>query len=498
MLQSLSSRVEPDFGWHLQFGKDAWSGNFQFLDSYTWPHLDMPWTNHEWGGDLIFWPLYNQFGYFSLVLLISLALLIAFLIIQKTYSGKIDFISAIIVFFAFYILNFLLCMRLAMLAPLFLAILLYTLEKIPWKKTFLWWPPLLWLWSALHGSWILAFIVINIYIVGNLLATIINKYWPKYSGMETDWTKKNYRQTIIAQIISFLVIAINPYGLKIYGEIISYFTSGYYKQFIAEWIPSYAYPVYAWPLILATVSAVFVVMGYKNKKISLPRLLLFFALFYAGFQYKRHNLFMVMASLPILTIVFRTVWRELKIPKKISVFLLPLALAGIIFFSAKINFSKNIWTERKIITSAPFTLPYDAVEFLHKKIGDKKTCIFNEFRWGVYLNWMMPNSLVFFDGRGAATWMYDEQQTTLEKYREIKFEAGGLKELNSSPAQYVLLEKYNYFNPRPDFINKIMFNEEDFKKITSDDSPQLEKMLDKSRDWKLIYEDRLSKIWERK
>jgi hypothetical protein len=63
----ISYRFDYDLGWHLRFGRDALLDKFQFLDTYTWSYYGQPWVNHEWGGDILYWLLYSNFGYFSLV-----------------------------------------------------------------------------------------------------------------------------------------------------------------------------------------------------------------------------------------------------------------------------------------------------------------------------------------------------------------------------------------------------------------------------------------------
>lgn len=497
-VQTIACVLEGDTGWHLRFGKDAVAGNFQYLDSYTWTHFGMPWTNHEWGGDIIFWLLYSKFGYFALVLLVAVALAGAMILILKTFSSETDYTAALVLFLSLFTLRFLTTARLAMLGPLFLALIILTLEKLPTKKTYYWWPFIFWSWATIHGSWILAVIVINIYFFGNIASSILKKYYPQYAGKETGWDIGTLKRVATAEIISIFTLIINPYGLKIYREVLAYFTENYYKQFITEWIPSYSYPIYAGPLIMAAVAFVFIIWGYKQKKVSLPQLLLFCAFFFAALRYKRNNLYLVLVCAPILAATARVALARIKINKVAPLILLPVSVILILYYGGKINFTNNVWEDKKTLSNPRFIFPYDAVKFLQNKIGNEKTYIFNEFWWGGYLNWNLPNALVFLDGRGTATWHFNETETTLERYRKIKFEAGGLKELESTPAQYVILEKEYANLQQPGLINRLLFNKEDLKKIANFvDRPQLIKMLDKSKKWRPIYEDAISKIWQR-
>ena len=135
---------------------------------------------------------------------------------------------------------------------------------------------------------------------------------------------------------------------------------------------------------------------------------------------------------------------------------------------------------------------------MKKEIGDKKIPIFNEFSWGAYLNWTMPNALVFLDGRGTATWMWSDNITALEKYQMLKFEDGGLTELEKMPVRYILLksEKVSSYM-RPDLVNRWLFPKDKLNKILFNDPSQLEIDLRASDNWALIHEDYLSNLWKK-
>ena len=84
----------------------------------------------------------------------------------------------------------------------------------------------------------------------------------------------------------------------------------------------------------------------------------------------------------------------------------------------------------------------------------------------------------------------------MQSYREIKFEANGLAALNSSTAEYVILSRDYIAYPAPNAVNKIVFGDE-LDKIFSAEASQLEKMLKKSPNWNLVYEDNIARVWKR-
>lgn len=499
----LSNTFDGDFGWHLRFGQDAVNGNFQYIDSYTWPYFGKSWTNHEWGGDVLFWIIYSTTGYFPIILIISASIWGAFLLIQKIFINRLTISGLLISIGGIASLKFLLVPRLAFLVLILLAVLWLSLERLPKHKSYYLWPPLIWLWSALHGSWVLAFIFINIYLGGNIIFLLIRKRISKLAGKDTGWSWAMIFHCLFWQLISAATLIANPYGFKIWTEVGGYFTDGYFKQIITEWVPSYSYPVYVWPLAMAAVATVFIILGWLKKRATLSQLLIFAAIFYAAWKFKRNNIYLVLASVPVLTAVLIEARQRLvaafkkysTLEKYFSAICSFAIIAAVFFFFNPIRFNNHIWSDKELLSRYPF--PVEAVNFLINETEEKQIYLFNEFRWGGYLNWVIPSALVYLDGRGTATWEYNGEETMLEHYRKIKYQAGGFAELEKSPAEYAILSTYWASYKKPDLINRIIFGNEAIAQVLVPDPPQLEKMLRRSDSWKIIYEDNIAIIWKK-
>lgn len=503
-----SNYFDPDFGWHLRFGQDAGKGNFQFLDSYTFTHFGEPWVNHEWGNDLMAWFIYRNFGYTPLLVIYSLAVWLAFVLINKIFIPRLTPAALVFSLVCIRSASHIIVARPAMFTPLFFVLLLWSLEKTDKPRAFWLWPPLIWLWSAIHGSWILAFIVINIYLGGQILQIILKKYG--WENADT-WDWKIIRRAILAEIISAGAVVINPYGLSIWKEVLEYFSKNYYKSWIIEWLPSYTYPIYWQALVISTVGLVLIFLAWKKRLVNLTQVLLFSAFFIAAWQYKRQAIFSVLLVAPVLAVAYHLAAEKIKnqnlaafFQNKIfravinSFFILSLilAMAG---FLLKIKMPRDIWRERTFLEQK-ISMPVTAVEYLKKEAGDKKIFVFNEFFWGGYLNWNLPEALVYLDGRGTVSWIAENgEKSALEKYREIKFSSGGLRELEKTSANYAILANPRLAAaPRPDLVNRWLFRAEDFKKLTETKMSELEKDLRASDNWTLIYSDNLSSIWKQK
>lgn len=450
----LSHTLDVDLGWHLRFGQDALSGHFQYNDTYTYTFYGQPWINHEWGGDILFWLFYKNAGYIGLVFLTASAVWSAIFLIQWLFQKKITLIFAIVNLATALVLPYFLSVRITTVAVIFPIILILILEKTVKQSKILWLlPPLLWLWSCLHGSWILGFIIINIY----LCANIINEFTGHNSRQ---WP---YFKIVSAQIISALLICINPYGVKLWQEVLSYFSQNYFKQFIVEWMPSYVHPLHFLSLITAIISAVLIIWGFKNKKVKLEHLLLFLALFGAAILYRRNNLYLITICAPILTISLQQIGEKTKMS---SFFAIPAVILLLALTLIKTSFANDKFIDQEVLSQSPF--PLAAVDFLQQQIGIKTTYIFNEFNWGGYLIWRLPTALVYFDGRGTATWTNPHgEETMMEHYGKIRYKEGGINEIENSPAQWIIT------------------------KTTLLD-------LENNQNWEKVYEDKVAVIWKRK
>jgi hypothetical protein len=492
-LSVMTRHFDVDFGWHLRFGKETVEKGFQFLDTYTFTKYGEPWTNHEWGGDIFFWNFYKTMGYWLLNLVFTAAIFASFLIIIKTFNKKITTSGLIFSAFCSYACLHIYIMRLAMLAPLFMAIWIWTHEKIKFNPKYaLLFIPTIYIWSILHGSWILGFIITCVYVSADIFIRIMPIKFQKFFSHE-NINKKTYKYMSLAIFVGACAILLNPYGIKIYAEVLDYFQQGFYKYKISEWLPAYTFPVYWKILIIQTFAGIFAIIGLKNKKMTFENFLLFCALFYSSWAHKRNGLFAAVVSVPILSQTYEYVVEKInqKINQVIYSSVLAIAILATFFFTSRIHYTDKPWNDQMLYETN--NLPFGAIKFLESYTQNNAGKIFNEFAWGGLLNWHLPNLLVFFDGRGTATWMYDKNKTMLEKYYEIYHETGDLAELERQNVNYILLKKHNFMPfAKPNALDKFIFTKFDFY---TDKSP-LEVKLDKNPNWQKIYSDNFSNIWE--
>ncbi|EKD43018.1 MAG: hypothetical protein ACD_72C00503G0004 [uncultured bacterium] len=500
----ISNKIDGDLGWHLRFGQTLHSSEpFPYTDTYTYTFYGKPWINHEWAGDWIFWLIYSRLGYWWLNVFTALPIFLAFLIIGKIFYKKITTTYLIWMLIGQWSMLHIYVARLAMFTPLFFALTIYLIEKAKKNSHYLYAiPPIFWLWSILHGSWILGFIIINIYLGCAILQNILPSKWQGYFN-ESIWNKNFIIKIIATQIGTALLVTLNPYGFGIWKEIISYFGQNYYKMHIGEWIPSYTFPVFWKILIMQTIALFFVVYGFIKKRISFTYLTIFLAFFYTAINYKRQAIFVGILSAAVLSQttdlaimqVYKIKLFQNNLTKQITLFFsLAVIILLLINYLGNTHYTTDVWNDNYLISSNSSN--YTDFTWVKNNVqpGSK---IFNEFSFGAPLNWILPQAFVYFDGRGTATWMYDKDTSMLEHYFEILNKSNGLKELEQNKTDFILLRQITFMPfSKPDTLNAWIFEEKNIID-TYVKKTQLEKDLDISLNWKKVYSDRYTNVWER-
>ncbi len=501
-----SSHFDPDLGWHLRFGQTLLEQKiFPYYDTVTWTNYGQLWVNHEWGGDIIWWLIYNRLGYFSLLALTATALFGAFLLAVKTTLPNITAAAGIVIFILLWSTQHILVARLTMLTPIFLVVLWNWLEGLPRRKNYWFLPALLWLWSAIHGSWILGFIVIAIYGAACLANLLFKKYLPRYyqDGL---WGQTEIVRVLGWTLISAAVICLNPYGPKIWSEVAAYFTQSFHKGHISEWVASYTFPVYWKTIIVFGFALPLAWLAAQKKRLSWPRLLLLLAFLFSAWQYKRNALLCALLCAPLFAACVEETFARLRgsgFPRRyLENALAPRAFLAICLFLltagylTRLNIVSDVWQDKKTLTENLMSVK--AAEWLRQNAGPGRRAVFNEFNWGGYLSWTVPDLLLFLDGRGTVTWTINNRNA-LEEYYKIKYEAGGLSEIETGPSELIMLALDYKIIPKMDWVNRWLFDAKDRAKLFPvDNVSQLEKDLQQSDDWQLVFSDEISRVWEKK
>ena len=503
LLRGGLSYLDPDFGWHLKAGEEAWINKTAPYQNYYNFTYTGTWVNHEWLSDLLLYLAYENLGYDFLViffaLIITLTLVLLNIFVFRNLLSKPGFGLIII----FQLLGVLAAMphfgiRIQEIALLFVFLLLLILENYNKYRN---WPVLLWLpvlfilWANLHASFLLGLVLMFAWpafkLLEKILAIILNKSkslpWLDLSKQIT-WPQ--LKLFSLFSFIALLATLFNPYGFKLFS-----FLGGYqnkaYLSLIQEWLPQHSFPLYYLQLIYLSLGLVALLLYiYKRYRLKvgldLWTVFLNITFLFLSWQSRRHFPLFLVVSFILIVETYSDFFSDLKIIyvswlKKITIFCFLLVISSQLIL---IRFIENPFA------SFCQTYPCSAKNFLQENPEYLNYDIFNNYTWGGFLIWTMPEKKIFIDGRLPQVEFADK--TFVEEYYEFfKKETDYQQKLEQYNIKLVLI------NSQDKVINlkkweKIFFNidDEDVKI-----SNYLRDYLAASENWQLIYQDSVAQIY---
>ncbi len=257
---------------------------------------------------------------------------------------------------------------------IFLPIFLYFLEKIknsPKPKYFVFLILLNLFWQNCHGGFLISFIIIFLYILGDL------------------FNKKPIKNYLILFILLFFVILINPWGFNYYNFIFDSFTVN--RNYIAEWKSPLLFNIQGAKIYVLAALCSFIFLLKKittNNKIDYCHLFLIsFFFVYSLIYYKFSSLYMIIL---IFSLIKYNLIPNTKKVFDIVVFSCVFVYSIVVFFNIPFEYS-HIRTISRIVPIYP-------VEFL--KINELKGNIYAPFGISGYVAYKnYPNLKIFVDGR---------------------------------------------------------------------------------------------------
>ncbi len=408
--------------------------------------------------------VHRSFGLTGIVIFFSFIISLAYSLFFKILKANNDIVLS--VFFALLVL---LSSQIHWLArPHIFSLLLmiiwyYILDEYQYKdKNYLYVLPLIMLlWVNLHGGFLAGFILIGIYLFGNIVKFITSH------DLEKGIYKRKAKLLGLITIVCLLVCLINPFGYHIllfpFKLVSNKFIMNHVNEFMS---PNFHDPL-PFKYFLLLMFVIFALSAVKTNLIELLLILMFTNMSLYSVRYI--PLFSIIAA-PILlrqlrTILARSDGRLAKFLKKRSDniseidtsakgYLWPVAAIILVVFFAKAGKIDFKFNEK--------TKPVAAVEFLKKeKINGN---MFDNDEFGdyiIYAAW--PEYRVFFDGRSD---MYG-----VDMFKEYH------KVVSIKPGWNEVLKKYN--------INWIIYNA----------NSALSLFLMQRDDWKLIYADEVANIF---
>jgi hypothetical protein len=473
---------DPDFGWHLQFGRlitATQSIPLKDRYSYTMPSYDF--IDHEWGMDIFLSEVYDHFGIWPLTIFFSFIGFCTLYII--TLGTDKRFISSFLFLVGGTLFDFI-GVRPQTISWLFLAILSVILfQNKVWVRFRLFLPLLFLLWANLHGGFAIGLIVLAIFIFGQMLEK------RKFNGTDC-----------IVFFTSLVITLCNPYGYHLWIEVSKSAMDPVLRTTIQEWYPAiYFINVAFW--VYALISLFLVIRYYK--RFTITELVIYSILFISGMASMRNiPVFVIISFYPTMKAV-TYLYEEAK-KKEYGKDRFMIGHFWFIIICLFLFLPQLGAYTYEIVTSynGQDFYPNGAIEYLHHHLPEGQ--IFASYDWGGYLIWKLPEKKVFIDGR-MPSWRNpnapsNESTYAFGEYRNI---LGGEESFASTS------KKYN--------IDTVLVSANDLKEqqtkmfgITIDKNAVLRYFFHsnmtfipviaqiRQMGWKVVYRDKTAVVFEKK
>lgn len=224
LLLVVLTKADADLWGHVRFGGDIVRGGIHESDPYSFTS-DIPWVNHEWLAEVLFWWAWAAAGGAGLVLLkvvlLGVVLCCAWDVLRR-YALPPAAVEAL-----FFVLVIGTWLRTSVVRPqlcslALFAALLWALQRVEHGRVRLIWlvPVLFAVWINLHGGWIVGFGMFGLYCALTILS-------PRRS--------LNAQTILGVGIASAVSLLLNPYGWHMLEFIAT--TVGLNRSDITDWQP---------------------------------------------------------------------------------------------------------------------------------------------------------------------------------------------------------------------------------------------------------------------
>lgn len=459
--------ADCDTGYHIRAGEyilKTLSVPKQDIFSFTTPPI--PWTAHEWLSEVIMALVHKSSGLTGIVIFFSFVIAGTYYLLfrmVRTYKGNI--LVAVVVVTLVIASSQIHWLARPHIFSLLLTVVWYWLldryQRNGKKRDLYSFPLIMLLWVNLHGGFIIAFVLMGIYLLGNFLKFVTS----------VGEKKREYREKtgFLAMITSFCLLTslINPIGYHILLFPFKLASNKFIMDNVSEFIsPNFHDPMIFTYLLLLMI-AIFALSG---KALNIVELMLIILFTYMALYSARYIPLFGIICAPILTTrsdellkgsqgrladFFKKRAERIAAVDSVSGGYLWLAMAVLVVMVSVASGKIAYGFDEKV-------KPVAAVEFLKRE--RLKGNMFNNDEFGdymIYAAW--PEYRVFFDGRSD---MYGAGR--MKEYFKVSRVESGWKDV---------LKKYR--------MNWVIYNA---------DSP-LSRFLLADSDWRLIYADKVADIF---
>ncbi|MFB3778289.1 MAG: hypothetical protein ACE141_11780 [Bryobacteraceae bacterium] len=250
---------DGDTGWHIRAGE--WilqHGGVPRTDMFSFTKAGEPWYAWEWLWDVAFAWLHRQAGMAAVVLASILVLSFTFALLYRLVLRECPnvLIAFAVTFAATAGSTMHWLARPHLFTLLFVAVFYALLERARQGRTrlLLLLPPLMVIWTNIHGGFFVGIILIGCYVAGELVQWLLEPDPEKARG-----ALLRSRPFLLTGLVSAAVTLVNPYSYGLHVHMWKFLTGSFHLRYINEYQPTqFQNGLALWyePLVLLGVAAV--------------------------------------------------------------------------------------------------------------------------------------------------------------------------------------------------------------------------------------------------
>ncbi len=464
--------LDTDTFWHLRAGEwqVAHRAHLQ-ADPFSHTRPGAVWLNHSWLSQVTLYALYRLLGDAGLVLWTAGLAAAGMVLVFRQCPGD-PLVRAFSVLLAAAAAAVFWSPRPQMASFALSAVVLFLLRRFQQGQGDRLWliPPVMLVWANLHGGFAIGFLLLALGMLGELVHWAADGLLggPSARGAPVPFPLQRLLRLGQVAAVSVLAVCVNPLGPRVLLVPFQTVSIRALQDFIQEWASPDFHRRETWPtiwLLLLTLVAA----AASARRLNWRDAVLVSAATYMALLAGRNIPTFALAAAPVLAEHLNALLQERRIVLRwerlprtglygaLNWLLLVLLLgAGAYKFSLAVDPSAIEQARRA-------SLPVGAVEFIEQTHPPQM--LFNSYNWGGYLIWALRDYPVYVDGR---TDLYTD--SLLRTYIQVAFAQDGWQAaLDEAGIQTVLVES---------------------------GSP-LAAVLAGSRDWSLVYQDAVARVFVR-
>jgi len=291
-------------------------------------------------------------------------------------------------------------------------------------------------WVNLHGGFIIGLFILGLFLSFELLRHWLSRVLKKFSIKIMAW--RDWLKLTIITVVSAIITLVNPYGYKIYEEIYrTFFECTYARQNIMEWLPLRFFQFNAAQFIIYLVLFVILLL-VAWRKIDFSYLIITIIFGVMAYTSWRNVPLFILVSIPfwvyfVKNLTGHTLFKLMRSKWALIILLICLILLGQQKYNELVPHTKSV-----VELAKKANYPIELTQWLQD--NPQEGNVFNEYNWGGFLIWQLPEQKIFIDGR-MACWEQDDVEIFRWHQMALGQEEGWSEAFNRYDIKWAILGK---------------------------------------------------------